>query len=86
MRPIATVSRFMQIVEGETMHAVGMMASVLATLSKHHVAGIVGIVVGALLVVVGGIRVALRVSRAIIVPIVGLVIVVLGILVYARVY
>jgi hypothetical protein len=68
------------------MHAVGMFAAVLATLSKHHLAGIVGIIIGALLVIVGGIRVAMRTSRAIIVPIVGLVIVVGAILVYAKVY
>jgi drug/metabolite transporter (DMT)-like permease len=67
-------------------HAVATFATVLATVSKHHVAGIVGIIVGALLVVVGGIRVAMRATRAIAVPIVGLVIVVGSILVYAKVY
>jgi uncharacterized membrane protein len=50
------------------------------------VAGIVGIILGALLVIVGGIRVAMRATRAIAVPIVGLVIVVGSILVYAKVY
>ncbi|MGP8065398.1 MAG: hypothetical protein ACLP81_03350 [Acidimicrobiales bacterium] len=68
------------------MHAVGEFATVLATVSKHRVAGIVGIIVGALLVVVGGVRVAMRASRAIVVPIVGLVIVVGSILVFAKVY
>ena len=48
--------------------------------------GIVGIILGALLVIVGGIRVAMRATRAIAVPIVGLVIVVGSILVYAKVY
>jgi hypothetical protein len=67
-------------------HAVAAFATVLATVSKHHVAGIVGIIVGALLVIVGGIRVAMRATRAIAVPIVGLVIVVGSILVYAKVY
>ncbi|MGD0742267.1 MAG: hypothetical protein ABSA31_03130 [Acidimicrobiales bacterium] len=68
------------------MHAVGTFAAVLATLSKHHLAGIVGIVVGALILIIGGIRVAMRASKAIIVPIVGLIIVVGSILVYAKVY
>ena len=45
------------------MHAVAAFATVLATVSKHHVAGIVGIIVGALLVIVGGIRVAMRAMR-----------------------
>ena len=45
------------------MHAVAAFATVLATVSKHHVAGIVGIIVGALLVIVGGIRVAMRATR-----------------------
>lgn len=68
------------------MHAVATFATVLATVSKHHVAGIVGIIVGALLVIVGGIRVAMRATCAIAVPIVGLIIVVGSILVYAKVY
>lgn len=68
------------------MHVIGTLSPVLGTLSKHHLAGIVGIVVGALLVVVGGVRVATRASRAILVPVVGLIIVVLAIPVYARVY
>jgi hypothetical protein len=83
---VATVTRSAPIVEGETVHAVATFATVLATVSKHHVAGIVGIIVGALLVIVGGIRVAMRATRAIAVPIVGLVIVVGSILVYAKVY
>ena len=44
------------------MHVIGTLSPVLGTLSKHHLAGIVGIVVGALLVVVGGVRVATRAS------------------------
>ena len=84
--PLATVTRSAPIVEGETVHAVATFATVLATVSKHHVAGIVGIIVGALLVIVGGIRVAMRATRAIAVPIVGLIIVVGSILVYAKVY
>ncbi|HXZ82567.1 MAG TPA: hypothetical protein VED84_02315 [Acidimicrobiales bacterium] len=68
------------------MHAVSSLAPVLGTVSKHHLAGIVGIVIGALLVVAGGIRVALHMTRAIVVPIAGLIIVVLAVLVYAKVY
>jgi hypothetical protein len=68
------------------MHAAASLAPVLGTLSKHHLAGIVGIVIGALLVIVGGIRVALHMTRALVVPIAGLIIAVLAVLVYAKVY
>lgn len=60
------------------------LAVVLARIDKHHVAGIVAIVVGALLAIVGGIRLATRATRAALAPVAGLVIVALGILVYVR--
>jgi hypothetical protein len=57
---------------------------VLARIDKHHVAGIVAIVVGGLLAVVGGIRLMTRATRAALAPVAGLIIVVLGILLYLR--
>ncbi|MGB9113403.1 MAG: hypothetical protein WCF24_11845 [Acidimicrobiales bacterium] len=60
------------------------LAVVIARIDKHHVAGIVAIVVGALLAIVGGIRLATRATRAALAPIAGVVILVLGILLYLR--
>ena len=66
------------------MHGTESLAAVLALVDKHHVAGIVGIVIGAVIVIVGGFRVAMRATRAVLVPIVGLAIVLLAVLVYIR--
>lgn len=60
------------------------LAVVLANIDKHHVAGIVAIVVGALLAVVGGIRLATRATRAALAPVAGLIILLIGILLYVR--
>lgn len=60
------------------------LAVVLAAIDKHHVAGIVAIVVGALLALVGGIRLATRATRAALAPVAGLIILLLGILLYIR--
>ncbi|MGA8296588.1 MAG: hypothetical protein WB770_06065 [Acidimicrobiales bacterium] len=59
-------------------------AVVLARIDKHHVAGIVAIVVGAALAIVSGIRFATRASRALLAPVAGLIIVLLGVLLYLR--
>lgn len=66
------------------MHATEVLTAVTATVNKHHVAGIVAIVIGAVLVVVGGFRVAMRASQAMAIPIFGLVLVLLGVLLYLR--
>jgi|GEM_PF-2984508 hypothetical protein len=58
--------------------------SVLAVVNKHHLVGIVAIVVGALVVAVGALRFFGRTVRSMLVPVVGLVVVVLGILLYFR--
>jgi hypothetical protein len=60
------------------------LAVVLAHIDKHHVAGIVAIVIGALLAIVGGIRLATRATRAALAPVAGIVILLLGVLVYVR--
>lgn len=60
------------------------LAVVLAHIDKHHVAGIVAIAVGALLAIVGGIRFATRASRALFAPVAGVIIALLGILLYVR--
>jgi hypothetical protein len=60
------------------------LAALMATVDKHHVAGIVGIVVGGLILVVGGIRFITKASEAFLIPLAGIVIVVLGLLTYFR--
>jgi hypothetical protein len=69
---------------GESMVDPRTLDVVLAHIDKHHIAGIVAIVVGALLAIVGGIRFLTRATRAALAPVAGLVILVLGILVYVR--
>ncbi|HLX77796.1 MAG TPA: hypothetical protein VKR27_02845 [Acidimicrobiales bacterium] len=66
------------------MPASELLTVVTATVNKHHVAGITAIAIGAILVIIGGLRVATRASRAIGVPIFGLVIALLGVLTYIR--
>ncbi|MGH9043526.1 MAG: hypothetical protein ACRDVP_01575 [Acidimicrobiales bacterium] len=57
---------------------------VVATLGKHEIAGIVVIVVGALIALVGVVRGLQRLSGAALVVLVGIVILVIGALVYTR--
>ena len=66
------------------MHASELLTVITAAVNKHHVAGIVAIAIGAILVIIGGFRVAMRASRAMGVPIFGLVLVLLGVLLYLR--
>ncbi|MHB1597974.1 MAG: hypothetical protein ACYCXY_03605 [Acidimicrobiales bacterium] len=67
------------------MHGSVTGALVVATVNKHHLAGLVGIAVGVLLVVLGGLRVFGRTVRSMLVPVVGLVVVGIGLLLYFRV-
>jgi hypothetical protein len=59
-------------------------ASVLAVVNKHHLAGIVAIVVGAVVVVIGALRFFGRTVRSMSLAVVGLVVVVIGVLLYFR--
>ncbi len=59
-------------------------AAVIATMSKHDKAGIAAIVVGAILVLFGAVRVAGRAARATLLPIIGVVIIIFGILFFTR--
>lgn len=59
--------------------------AVLATLSKHRIGGLVAIVIGALVVIFGGIRMMSKVATAPLVPLLGIAVVVLGIMLFARV-
>lgn len=63
-----------------------MPGELLGTVSKHHVAGIVAIVVGAILLLLGLARLAGRLMIGAFVPAVGIVILVIGILLYARIF
>jgi hypothetical protein len=68
---------------GGKMHGV-TTAAVLAGMSKHDDAGIAAIVVGAILVAFGALRVAGRAARAMLIPIVGIVVIVIGVLFFTR--
>ena len=59
-------------------------AAVLASVSKHDEAGIAAVVVGLILVGIGAVRVAGRAARAMLIPIVGVVVIILGILFFTR--
>ena len=63
-------------------HSVGVL---LATVSKHEIGGIVGIVVGVILVIFGWLRVMAKAAGAILIPIVGLIVILLGVLLYTHV-
>ena len=67
------------------MHDLVGAGSVLATLSKHRIAGIVGIALGAVLVIFGGLRTLSKVATAPLVPLLGVAVIVLGVLLFARV-
>jgi|GEM_PF-991221 hypothetical protein len=71
------------------MHATASLGAILAAasksgISKHEIAGIIGLVIGAALVLFGGMRVAARAAGGAAILIVGIVIVVLGILLFTR--
>jgi type IV secretory pathway VirB2 component (pilin) len=56
------------------------IGTLLASISKHHLAGIIAVVVGVIVVGFGLLRSAMRVAFSV----VGIVVVVLGILVFTR--
>ena len=60
------------------------MAAVLATLTKHDEVGIAAVVVGLIIVGLGFVRVAGRAARAMLVPIVGVALIIVGILFFTR--
>jgi hypothetical protein len=65
------------------MHELTASAMVLA-LSKHDDAGIAAIVVGLVLVALGALRVAGRTAQAMLIPIAGIVVILIGILLFTR--
>jgi hypothetical protein len=62
----------------------GVLAAAKGGFSKHDLAGVVAVVVGVAIVVFGAIRVMARVAGAIILPVIGLVILIIGILFFTR--
>ncbi|HUZ20318.1 MAG TPA: hypothetical protein VMU75_07095 [Acidimicrobiales bacterium] len=71
------------------MHATGSLGAILAAasksgISKHQIAGIVGLVVGLALVLFGGMRVAARVTGAAAIVVVGIVVLLLAVLLFVR--
>ena len=60
------------------------ISAVLLALSKHHVSGIIGIIVGIIVIGFGGLRIMQRAAGAMMFAFVGLVVVILGILLYTR--
>lgn len=67
------------------MHDLSGAGTVFATISKHHIGGIVAIVIGALILVFGGARMMAKVATAPLIPLLGIAVVVLGILIFTRV-
>ncbi|MCU1492908.1 MAG: hypothetical protein JWO62_672 [Acidimicrobiaceae bacterium] len=66
------------------MHGVVTSAAVLAGMSKHDDAGIAAIVVGIVLVALGALRVAGRTAQAMLIPVAGVVVIIIGILFFTR--
>lgn len=62
-----------------------MHAIAIAVVNKHHIAGIVAIVLGALAVILGGFRVVGGMAKATLIPLIGVAVVVLGVLTYLKV-
>jgi hypothetical protein len=59
-------------------------AALIATVSKHDIGGIVAIVIGAIVIVLGVAKLAARTAMAFLLPLVGVVVVVIGILLFTR--
>lgn len=68
------------------MSHLALSGQLLGAVNKHHVVGIVAIVVGAILVLLGLARLVGRLAIAAAIPLIGLVILVLGILLYTHVF
>jgi hypothetical protein len=66
------------------MHAAGLDAAIYA-MTKHKIGGIVAIIIGAVLLVVGALRVMRRMAGAMVLALIGVAIVIIGILLYAHV-
>jgi hypothetical protein len=65
------------------MHELATTAQLLAA-SKHQEAGIAALVIGAVLLLIGGARLLLRLAIGAVVPLIGLAILVIGILLMTR--
>jgi len=59
-------------------------AALLATVSKHDIGGILAIVVGAIAIVLGVAKLAAKTAIAFLLPIAGVVVIVIGILLFTR--
>ena len=59
---------------------------VIAAVNKHKVVGIIGIIVGVLVLGIGGLRVMKRTAGAMFTAIVGLVVLVIGVVLYTHAY
>jgi hypothetical protein len=57
----------------------------ILAMSKHQASGIAAMAVGAIVVLVGGVRVLGKAAGAILVPLAGVALVVIGVLLYTRV-
>ena len=57
---------------------------IVASISKHDLGGTVVVVVGVVLIVLGGLRMAAKAASAFLIPIAGLVVLVVGILLFTR--
>ena len=64
----------------------GVLAAAKGGFSKHDLAGTIAIVVGLAIVVFGVMRVMARVAGAVILPAIGLVIVIVGVLFFTRTF
>jgi len=66
--------------------SIAAAALVLAKISKHDIGGIVAVVVGLAIVGFGVMRVMARVAGAAVIPVIGVVVIVIGILLFARAF
>ena len=57
---------------------------IVATISKHDVGGAIVVVVGVLLVILGGLRMAAKAASAFLIPIAGIAVLVVGTLLFTR--
>ena len=62
------------------------LTGVIAAVNKHKVVGIVGMIAGALVLLFGGLRVMRKMAGATATAVVGLVVLVVGVLLYVHAY
>jgi uncharacterized membrane protein len=67
------------------MHLYSTAGLLLGAVNKHRIAGIVVLVIGAVLVIFGGVRFLSKIATAPLIPLIGLAVIVIGILLFARV-